>query len=51
VSFRYRDGSQRNNVPLNQAVDHVLDVVRSRTNIGPSAPASSASSPAVEVVS
>ncbi|MBX7267960.1 threonine--tRNA ligase [Micromonospora sp. Llam7] len=37
VSFRYRDGSQRNGVPLTEAVAHVLDVVSSRTNTGPSA--------------
>ncbi|GIJ22636.1 threonine--tRNA ligase [Micromonospora lutea] len=37
VSFRYRDGSQRNGVPLAEAVTHVLDVIRSRTNTGPSA--------------
>ncbi|MEV0154466.1 threonine--tRNA ligase [Micromonospora sp. NPDC050686] len=37
VSFRYRDGSQRNGVPLAEAVAHVLDVVNSRTNTGPSA--------------
>jgi threonyl-tRNA synthetase len=37
VSFRYRDGSQRNGVPLAEAVAHVVDVVRSRTNVGPSA--------------
>ncbi|TCB96012.1 threonine--tRNA ligase [Micromonospora zingiberis] len=37
VSFRYRDGSQRNGVPLAEAVAHVLDVVNSRTNVGPSA--------------
>jgi threonyl-tRNA synthetase len=37
VSFRYRDGSQRNGVPLDEAVSHVVDVVRSRTNVGPSA--------------
>jgi len=37
VSFRYRDGSQRNGVPLAEAVAHVVDVVRSRTNEGPSA--------------
>ncbi|MDG4798597.1 threonine--tRNA ligase [Micromonospora sp. WMMD1082] len=37
VSFRYRDGSQRNGVPLAEAVAHVLDVVGSRTNTGPSA--------------
>jgi threonyl-tRNA synthetase len=38
VSFRYRDGSQRNGVPLADAVAHVVDVVRSRVNTGPSAP-------------
>ncbi|WP_405434137.1 threonine--tRNA ligase [Micromonospora sp. NBC_00617] len=37
VSFRYRDGSQRNGVPVAEAVTHVLDVVTSRTNVGPSA--------------
>ncbi len=37
VSFRYRDGSQRNGVPLAEAVDHVVGVVRSRVNVGPSA--------------
>ncbi|WP_341720277.1 threonine--tRNA ligase [Micromonospora sp. FIMYZ51] len=37
VSFRYRDGSQRNGVPLADAVTHVLDVIRSRANSGPSA--------------
>jgi threonyl-tRNA synthetase len=37
VSFRYRDGSQRNGVPLAEAVAHVVEVVRSRVNAGPSA--------------
>jgi threonyl-tRNA synthetase len=37
VSFRYRDGSQRNGVPLAEARDHVVQVVRSRVNAGPSA--------------
>ncbi|HKT04179.1 MAG TPA: threonine--tRNA ligase [Rugosimonospora sp.] len=37
VSFRYRDGSQRNGVPLDEAVAHVAEVVRSRRNTGPSA--------------
>ena len=36
VSFRYRDGSQRNGIPLDQAVDEVVDVVRRRDNTGPS---------------
>jgi threonyl-tRNA synthetase len=42
VSFRYRDGSQHNNVPLDEAVAHVVQIVRSRTNEGPSAPATPA---------
>ncbi|MGC4807289.1 threonine--tRNA ligase [Micromonospora sp. DT233] len=37
VSFRYRDGSQRNGVPIAEAVAHVTDVVASRSNTGPSA--------------
>jgi threonyl-tRNA synthetase len=37
VSFRYRDGSQRNGVPLEEAVAHVVEVVESRVNVGPSA--------------
>jgi len=37
VSFRYRDGSQRNGVPLADAVAHVVEVVAARTNAGPSA--------------
>lgn len=37
VSFRYRDGSQRNGVPLAEAVAHVREVVESRTNSGPTA--------------
>jgi len=39
VSFRYRDGSQRNGVPVEEAVAHVREVVASRTNVGPSAEA------------
>jgi threonyl-tRNA synthetase len=37
VSFRYRDGSQRNGVPLAEAVAHVVEMVRSRSNQGPTA--------------
>jgi threonyl-tRNA synthetase len=37
VSFRYRDGSQRNGVPIDEAVAHVVEVVSSRVNAGPSA--------------
>ncbi|MET8067364.1 threonine--tRNA ligase [Micromonospora sp. NPDC005686] len=39
VSFRYRDGSQRNGVPIDEAVAHVREVVDSRTNAGPTATA------------
>ena len=39
VSFRYRDGSQRNGVPIDEAVAHVREVVESRTNAGPTATA------------
>ncbi|MGV9762519.1 threonine--tRNA ligase [Micromonospora tulbaghiae] len=39
VSFRYRDGSQRNGVPVDEAVAHVREVVESRTNAGPTAAA------------
>ncbi|MDP9796306.1 threonyl-tRNA synthetase [Catenuloplanes nepalensis] len=46
VSFRYRDGSQRNGVPLDEAVRHVTDIVRSRTNVPPSAtPAEAVAAP------
>jgi len=38
VSFRYRDGSQWNGVPLEQAVSHVVELVASRRNDGPTAP-------------
>ncbi|MEV0006186.1 threonine--tRNA ligase [Micromonospora sp. NPDC050980] len=37
VSFRYRDGSQRNGVPLAEAVTHIREVTESRTNTGPTA--------------
>jgi Anticodon binding domain len=37
VSFRYRDGSQRNRVPLDQAAEEILATVRARVNAGPSA--------------
>ncbi|WP_255671902.1 threonine--tRNA ligase [Glycomyces amatae] len=39
VSFRYRDGSQRNGVPADEAVAHVVEIVTSRVNEGPSAAA------------
>ncbi len=37
VSFRYRDGSQRKAVAIDEAVAHVVEIVRSRVNTGPSA--------------
>jgi threonyl-tRNA synthetase len=37
VSFRYRDGSQRNGVAVDEAVAHVVEIIRSRTNTGPTA--------------
>ena len=35
VSFRYRDGSQRNGVPLDEAVAHVVEVVTLAHQRGP----------------
>jgi threonyl-tRNA synthetase len=37
VSFRFRDGTQRNGVPVAEAVAAVADWVGSRTNVSPSA--------------
>jgi threonyl-tRNA synthetase len=37
VSFRYRDGSQRNGVPVEDAVRQVVDWVRARHNADPTA--------------
>ncbi|MGA4668342.1 threonine--tRNA ligase [Propionibacteriaceae bacterium Y1923] len=37
VSFRFRDGSQRNGVPVDEAVAEIVQVVRSRCNANPSA--------------
>ncbi|WP_106850082.1 threonine--tRNA ligase [Blastococcus sp. Marseille-P5729] len=36
VSFRFRDGSQRNGVPVEQAIDEIVSWVRSRRNDPPS---------------
>jgi threonyl-tRNA synthetase len=35
VSFRYRDGSQRNGIRLDRAIEEVVDFVRRRVNEGP----------------
>ena len=32
VSFRYRDGSQHNQVPVDEAVAHIVDVIKRRIN-------------------
>jgi threonyl-tRNA synthetase len=37
VSFRYRDGSQRNGIPVEQAVDEIVDVIERRVNASPTA--------------
>lgn len=39
VSFRYRDGSQRNGVPVDEAVAEITGFIASRVNTGPSADA------------
>ena len=36
VSFRFRDGSQRNGVPVDDAVEQIASWVASRTNVSPS---------------
>ncbi|NMI02264.1 threonine--tRNA ligase, partial [Pseudonocardia acidicola] len=36
VSFRFRDGSQRNGVPVDEAVDAIVDWVQRRENTSPS---------------
>lgn len=43
VSFRFRDGSQRNGVPVDEAVTEIVEWVRSRRNDEPTAEAGSAS--------
>ena len=37
ISFRFRDGSQRNGVPIDDAVKQVVAVIESRTNADPTA--------------
>jgi len=37
VSFRYRDGSQQNGVPVDEAVEQVAAWVASRSNVDPTA--------------
>jgi threonyl-tRNA synthetase len=37
VSFRYRDGEQRNGIPVEQAIDEIADFVARRVNESPTA--------------
>jgi threonyl-tRNA synthetase len=37
VSFRYRDGSQRNGIPVEQAADEIVQVIERRVNQSPTA--------------
>jgi threonyl-tRNA synthetase len=37
VSFRYRDGSQRNSIPLPQAIDEIVEYASRRDNADPTA--------------
>ena len=37
VSFRYRDGTQRNGIPVEQAVTEIADTVARRLNASPTA--------------
>lgn len=38
VSFRFRDGSQRNGVPVDEAIDYIMETIESRTNVDPTTP-------------
>jgi threonyl-tRNA synthetase len=33
VSFRFRDGSQRNGVPVDEAVEEILQAIRSKAQV------------------
>ena len=37
VSFRYRDGSQRNGIPIEQALTEIADIIERRVNASPTA--------------
>jgi threonyl-tRNA synthetase len=37
VSFRYRDGSQRNGIPVDQAADEIVEIIERRLNQSPTA--------------
>jgi threonyl-tRNA synthetase len=33
VSFRFRDGSQKNGVPISQAIDEILQTIKMRQQV------------------
>ncbi len=33
VSFRMRDGSQRNGIPIEQAIDEIVEAIRTRAQV------------------
>jgi threonyl-tRNA synthetase len=37
VSFRYRDGSQRNGIPVAEAIAEIVDTAQRRVNASPTA--------------
>ncbi len=39
VSFRFRDGSQRNGVPVDEAIATIVGFIASRSNVSPAADA------------
>ena len=38
VSFRFRDGSQLNGVPIDDAIDRIVEHITSRDNADPTSP-------------
>jgi threonyl-tRNA synthetase len=45
VSFRYRDGSQRNGIPVDDAIAEITDLIARRVNVSPSAELFAGSAP------
>jgi threonyl-tRNA synthetase len=33
VSFRFRDGTQKNGVPISQAIDEILETIKTRNQV------------------
>jgi threonyl-tRNA synthetase len=46
VSFRYRDGSQRNGIAVDQAIEEIVETVTARENASPTAQRYAAVEPA-----